>query len=189
MPVQTFIPVPNTWVFSVQHQYRYRTLRWVRYDINTGTGNFGELGTTSQPVPRILVPYRAHAFLVCRTCFLLFLPSFIFLSLSWTSKREGLFCSVVFFASFCYFVLFRDLLVFSFKLASIFGVIGALYADRSFTFFLEYFAIMLVYLFHILRPHHLYQSSKFVQAERILGVLSANYVVGWKEREDNKYFL
>ena len=84
----------------------------------------------------------------------------------------------MFSASFCYFVLFRDLLVFSFKLASIFGVIGALYADRSFTFFLEYFAIMLVYLFHILRPHHLYQSSKFVQAERILGVLSANYVVG-----------
>ena len=30
----TSIPVPDTSVSSVRHQYRYRTLRYVRYDIN-----------------------------------------------------------------------------------------------------------------------------------------------------------
>ena len=30
--------------------YRYRTLRCVRYNINTGTGHFGRFGTTSIPV-------------------------------------------------------------------------------------------------------------------------------------------
>ena len=44
------LPVPDTSVSSVRHQYRYRTLRWVRYDINTGTGHFGKFGT-SIPVP------------------------------------------------------------------------------------------------------------------------------------------
>ena len=51
VPVQTFIPVPETSVTSVRHQYRYRTLRYVRYDINTGAGHFGNFGTTSIPVP------------------------------------------------------------------------------------------------------------------------------------------
>ena len=53
VPVQTFTPVPNTSVTSVQHQYRYRTLRWVRYDINVGTGHFGKFGTWTSvpPVP------------------------------------------------------------------------------------------------------------------------------------------
>ena len=45
---------------SVQHQYRYRTIRQVRYDINAGTGHFGTFGMASIPVPRIPVPYRAH---------------------------------------------------------------------------------------------------------------------------------
>ena len=45
------LPVPDTSVSSVRHQYRYRTLRYVRYDINTGTGHFGKFGTTSIPVP------------------------------------------------------------------------------------------------------------------------------------------
>ena len=45
------LPVPDTAVSQVRHHYRYRKLRYVRYDINTGTGNFGEFGTTSTPVP------------------------------------------------------------------------------------------------------------------------------------------
>ena len=60
VPVQTFIPVPGASVISVQYQYRYRTLRYVRNDINTGAGHFGKFGTTSIPVPRIPVPYRTH---------------------------------------------------------------------------------------------------------------------------------
>ena len=51
VPIQTFIPVPDTSVSSVQHQYRYRTLRYVRYDSNTGTGHFGKFGTTSIQAP------------------------------------------------------------------------------------------------------------------------------------------
>ena len=56
----TSIPVPDTCVTSV-HQYRYRTLRWVRYGINTGTPGTGKdvctglvngIGTTSMPVCR-----------------------------------------------------------------------------------------------------------------------------------------
>ena len=46
----TSIPVPDTSISSVRHQYRYRTLRYVRYDINTGTGHFRKFGTTSIPV-------------------------------------------------------------------------------------------------------------------------------------------
>ena len=34
------LPVPDTWVSSVRHQYRDRKHREVRCDINTGTGNF-----------------------------------------------------------------------------------------------------------------------------------------------------
>ena len=56
------LPVPNTWVSSVRHGYRYRryrfrlsyryhTLRQVRCSINTGTGHFGKFGTASIPVP------------------------------------------------------------------------------------------------------------------------------------------
>ena len=56
----TPIPVPDTSVSSVQHQYRYRTLWQVRHNINTGTGHFVKLGTTSIPVPSIPVPYRTH---------------------------------------------------------------------------------------------------------------------------------
>ena len=172
----TSIPVPNTSVSSVRHKYWYRKLRWARYDIPTGTENSGTVPST-----RFFgLPY----------VFFFVLTFIYFFSLCPGHSRERVyFVQSCFFASFCYFVLFHDLLVFSFKLAYIFDVIGALYADRSFTFFLEYFAIMLVYLFHILRPHHLYQSLKFVQAERILGVLSASYVVWWQEREDNNYFF
>ena len=54
VPVQTFIPVPDTSVRSVQHQYRYRTLRQVRCSINTGTGHFVKFGTTSIPVPDVV---------------------------------------------------------------------------------------------------------------------------------------
>ena len=44
--------VPDTSVSSVRH----RTLRQLRYDINTGTGHFGKFGTTWIPVP--LVPVQ-----------------------------------------------------------------------------------------------------------------------------------
>ena len=58
----TSIPVPDSSVTSVRYgyryrryryrpSYRYRTNRQVRYDINTGTGHFGKLGTASIPVP------------------------------------------------------------------------------------------------------------------------------------------
>ena len=57
----TSLPVPDTSVSSVQHQYRYRTLRQLWCHINTGTGHFGKFGTTSIPVPGIPVPYRTHA--------------------------------------------------------------------------------------------------------------------------------
>ena len=49
------LPVPDTSVSSVQHQYyRHRTLRYVR-NINTGNGHFGKFGTTSIPVPETSV--------------------------------------------------------------------------------------------------------------------------------------
>ena len=47
----TSIPVSDTSVSSVQHQYRYQTLRYVRFDIDIGTGHFGMFGTTSMPIP------------------------------------------------------------------------------------------------------------------------------------------
>ena len=56
----TSIPVPDTSASSVRYQYRYRILRYVRYDINTGTSGTGMdvctevgagIGTTSIPVP------------------------------------------------------------------------------------------------------------------------------------------
>ena len=47
-------------VGTVKHPYGYWTIRQVRYDINTDTGHFGKLGTTSISVPRIPVPYRTH---------------------------------------------------------------------------------------------------------------------------------
>ena len=40
------IPVPDTSASSVRHQYRYRTLRQVRYDISTGTENTGTVPNT-----------------------------------------------------------------------------------------------------------------------------------------------
>ena len=54
------IPVPETSVSSVRHQYRYRRLRQVRYDINTGTGHCGKFGTTSIPVPETSVSSVRH---------------------------------------------------------------------------------------------------------------------------------
>ena len=41
-------------------RYRYPTLRYVRYDLNTGTPHFGEFGTISIPVPdsSVRVLYR-----------------------------------------------------------------------------------------------------------------------------------
>ena len=55
------IPVPDTSVSSVQHQYRYRTLRYVRF-INTGTGPFGKFCRTSIPVPDISVSAIRHQY-------------------------------------------------------------------------------------------------------------------------------
>ena len=66
----TSIPVPDTSVSSVRHQYRYRTLRKVRYDMDTGTtgtgtgldastGHFGNFGT-SIPVPDTSVSSVQH---------------------------------------------------------------------------------------------------------------------------------
>ena len=46
----TSIPIPDTPVSSVRHQYRYRTLLEVRSDIYT----------TSLPVPGVPVLYRTH---------------------------------------------------------------------------------------------------------------------------------
>ena len=67
------IPLPETLISSVRHQYRYRTLRYVRYDVNTGTGgagtdfrtgtgHFGMFGTTSIPVPDISVSSVRHQY-------------------------------------------------------------------------------------------------------------------------------
>ena len=64
VPVQTFVPVPEKSVSSVRRQYRYPTFRQVRYDINTGTGNFGKFGRTSIPVPA--VPVSTYAPSWCR---------------------------------------------------------------------------------------------------------------------------
>ena len=62
VPVQTFIPVPDTSAISVQHQYRYLTLRYVRYDINTGAVHDGKFGTTSIPVPDTSVSSVRHQY-------------------------------------------------------------------------------------------------------------------------------
>ena len=40
--------------------HRYQTLRYLRYNMNTGTGHFDKFSTTSIPVPRIPVPHRTH---------------------------------------------------------------------------------------------------------------------------------
>ena len=53
--VGTTIPVPDNSVNSVRHRYRYRLPRYIRYDIDTGTGYFGKFGTTSMPVPPVPV--------------------------------------------------------------------------------------------------------------------------------------
>ena len=69
----TSIPVPETSVSSVRHRYRYRrcryrlsyryrTLRQVRYDVNTGTRHFGEFGTLSIPVPETSVSSVRHQY-------------------------------------------------------------------------------------------------------------------------------
>ena len=57
----TSIPVPDTSVTSVRHQFRYRTFRYVRY-INTGTGHFGNFSTTSIPVPDTSVTSVRHPY-------------------------------------------------------------------------------------------------------------------------------
>ena len=49
------LPAPDTSVSSVRHQYRYRTLRYVRYDITTGTGHFCKFGKTWMTVPPVPV--------------------------------------------------------------------------------------------------------------------------------------
>ena len=51
----TSIPVPDISVCSVRHQYRYGTLRWVRYEIHTGTENTG----TSPDTPSTYFVYDA----------------------------------------------------------------------------------------------------------------------------------
>ena len=55
VPVQTFILVPDTSVSSARLQYRYRTLRKIRYSINIATGRFGKFGMTYIPIPDSLV--------------------------------------------------------------------------------------------------------------------------------------
>ena len=52
----TSIPVPDTSVSSVWHPYRYRPLRQIRYDMDTGTG------TTSIPVPDTSVSSVRHSY-------------------------------------------------------------------------------------------------------------------------------
>ena len=54
------IPVPDNPVSSIRHQYRYRKLRQVRYDVNTGTGHFGMFDTLSIPVPKTSVSSVRH---------------------------------------------------------------------------------------------------------------------------------
>ena len=72
------IPVPRSSVRSVRNSYRYRwcrydnpyryrEVRYVRYDVRTGTEKFGTFGTMSIPVPRSSVrsvrcPYRYRAY-------------------------------------------------------------------------------------------------------------------------------
>ena len=51
----TSIPVRETSVSSVRRQYRNRTLRKVRYNINTCTGHFVKFGTIRIPVPPVPV--------------------------------------------------------------------------------------------------------------------------------------
>ena len=57
------IPVPRSSVRSVRNSYRYRwcrydnpyryrEVRYVRYDVHTGTEDFGTFGTMSIPVPK-----------------------------------------------------------------------------------------------------------------------------------------
>ena len=46
------LPVPDSSASSVRHQYRYRTLRYVRYDINTGTGHFRKFDIIRIPCRR-----------------------------------------------------------------------------------------------------------------------------------------
>ena len=55
------LPAPDTSVSSV-HQYRYRTLRSGRYDINTGSGHFGKFSTTSIPVPDTSISSVRHQY-------------------------------------------------------------------------------------------------------------------------------
>ena len=62
------VPVP------VRHQYRYRTLWWVRSGINIGTGNFGKFGVTSIPVPDTSVSSVRYRYRY-RTCLLYTSPS------------------------------------------------------------------------------------------------------------------
>ena len=45
---------------AYRRYYRYRTIRYVRYDINTGTGQFGKFGTASIPAPNTLVSSVRH---------------------------------------------------------------------------------------------------------------------------------
>ena len=45
------IPVPATLACSAWHHYRYRTLRYVGYDIHTDTVHFGKFDTIWIPVP------------------------------------------------------------------------------------------------------------------------------------------
>ena len=58
----TSIPVPDTEVGSVQHQYRYRILRQVRYSINAGDPNIGNFGKTSTLVPDISASSVRHQY-------------------------------------------------------------------------------------------------------------------------------
>ena len=62
VPVQTFIPVPDTSVISARYKYQYRTIRYVQYDINTGAIHFGKFSTTSIPVPDTLVSWVRYQY-------------------------------------------------------------------------------------------------------------------------------
>ena len=49
--IGTSITVQDTFVGSARHRYQYRTLWYVRYDINIDTGDCGKFGVNSIPVP------------------------------------------------------------------------------------------------------------------------------------------
>ena len=55
------IPVPDTLVSSVRLQYRYPTLRQVRYDLNIGTRHFGKVRYAHRKIPCVTVYPTEHS--------------------------------------------------------------------------------------------------------------------------------